>query len=173
MDKIKVILSQGQGRLHLIQTSISLKQVGVDVKYITGWVPRKIPKPIVNFLGGIVGKDNLYKRLMVRHPAELTNKEVVYCTLSEFYLWALIFLTKIKLLSLDAALEKGWLFWGKSTNKHIENAQIFHVRSGAGQGGAIKKAKQLNMIVVVDHSIAHPVSMKKYLIDEYNSFNQK
>ncbi|MDQ0637102.1 glycosyltransferase involved in cell wall biosynthesis [Pedobacter sp. W3I1] len=64
-------------------------------------------------------------------------------------------------------------YLGKETKKHIKNADIFHVRSGAGQGGAIEKAKKENMITIADHSIAHPVSMKEYLIEEYKRFNQK
>lgn len=44
---------------------------------------------------------------------------------------------------------------------------IFHVRSGAGQGGAIRKAKALGMKVVCDHSIAHPAFMDKHLRAEY------
>ena len=169
---MKVILSQGQGRLQLIQTSISLKKIGVDVRYITGWVPKNIPKGMVDFLGKLVGRNDLYKRLMVRKPKELADNEVISCSFTEFYLWFLIIIAKTPIISLDKALQLGWLFWGKSTVKHIENADVFHVRSGAGQGGAIAKAKKANMVVVADHSIAHPRSMKKYLIEEYNRFNQ-
>jgi glycosyltransferase involved in cell wall biosynthesis len=172
-NNMRVILSQGQGRIQLGQASVYLKEAGIGVKYITGWVPRNTSPAIVNFLGKIVGRPDLYKRIIIRQPKELNNNEVIVCALPEFYLWFLLILVKFKLLSEDFALTSGWLYWGRCTTKYLNNADIFHVRSGAGQGGAIDKAKKSNMIVVADHSIAHPISMKNYLIDEYNRFGKK
>jgi glycosyltransferase involved in cell wall biosynthesis len=60
-----------------------------------------------------------------------------------------------------------WKFYGKQSCKFITEADIFHVRSGAGQGGAIIKAKANGMKVIVDHSIAHPAYMDKHLTNEY------
>jgi len=40
---------------------------------------------------------------------------------------------------------------------------IFHVRSGAGQGGAINTARCAGAIAVADHSIAHPAFMARAL----------
>ena len=173
MNKIKAILSQGQGRVQLMQTSVFLKDAGVDVKYITGWVPKNTNEAVVNFLGKIVGRTDLYKRLMVRQPKGLNDNELISRPLPEFYMWFLLLLVKIKIFTEDTALTKGWLYLGRDSVKFIKNAHIFHVRSGAGQGGAIAKAKLENMTVVVDHSIAHPVSMKNYLIKEYQRFNKK
>lgn len=171
--EIKAILSQGQGRIQLGQASAYLREAGIGVKYITGWLPKNLNPSFVDFFGKIVGRSNLYKRLMVRQPENLPDSDIVTSSSPEFYLWFLLILVKLKLLKEDNALTWGWLYWGSATRKYIKNANIFHVRSGAGQGGAIKKAKQEQMIVVVDHSIAHPVSMKNYLIEEYNRFGQK
>jgi glycosyltransferase involved in cell wall biosynthesis len=49
-------------------------------------------------------------------------------------------------------------------------ADIFHVRSGAGQGGAIKRAKRKNMKIVADHSIAHPLFMRENVLPEYTKY---
>ncbi|MBT2562760.1 glycosyltransferase family 4 protein [Pedobacter sp. ISL-64] len=170
---MKIILSQGQGRIQLGQAGALLKESGIKVKYLTGWLPKKINPIIVNFLGKIVGRADLYKRLMVRQPVGLDDDDIISCSKSEFYLWFLIILVRLKLLKEDNALTWGWRYLGKETKKHIKDADIFHVRSGAGQGGAIEKAKKENMITIADHSIAHPISMKEYLIEEYKRFNQK
>ena len=49
-----------------------------------------------------------------------------------------------------------WTLCGRFARRHIRCAEIFHVRSGAGQGGAIKRAKEYGMKVLVDHSALHP-----------------
>ena len=37
-QNIKVVISTGQGRLHLIESAISIKSFGINVKVITGWI---------------------------------------------------------------------------------------------------------------------------------------
>jgi len=49
-----------------------------------------------------------------------------------------------------------WALFGRHSRRYLGRDNIFHVRSGAGQGGAIRAAKVKGMKVVVDHSIAHP-----------------
>lgn len=168
---MKVILSQGQGKLLLHQTAAFLKKASVDVTYISGWIPRRYPK-VVNLIGLIVGKADLYKKLRLRQPEGLSDNDIIICALPEVWYWVLIILQKIKLLSLDTALVKGWRYWGSYSRRYIKDAQIFQVRSGGGQGGALKTAKENGMITIADHSIAHPVSMKKLLIQEYAKFNK-
>ena len=62
-----------------------------------------------------------------------------------------------------------WKYAGLGCKVWTDNigASIFHVRSGAGHGGAIKLAHKLGIPVVVDHSIAHPAYMEKHLRAEY------
>lgn len=57
--------------------------------------------------------------------------------------------------------------FGKMSCRWIQNAEIFHVRSGFGQGGAIAKAKSKGMKVIVDHSIAYHKEMEEILQPEY------
>ena len=63
--------------------------------------------------------------------------------------------------------------YGFCSQKYIKDATVFHVRSGSGQGGAIKKAKKNGMIVVVDHSIPSVKYMDKILSPEYEKYNKK
>jgi glycosyltransferase involved in cell wall biosynthesis len=44
------------------------------------------------------------------------------------------------------------------------------VRSGAGQSGAIRKARQHGMAIVTDHSIAHPAFIHRTLKEEFARF---
>ena len=49
-----------------------------------------------------------------------------------------------------------WLVYGFMSRSQLKYEDVFHVRSGAGQGGAIKLAKKRGMKVLVDHSALHP-----------------
>jgi hypothetical protein len=73
-------------------------------------------------------------------------------------------------MSRGKAAQIGWRAFGWQSQRYLRKAEIFHVRSGAGQAGAIRKAKLAGMKVVVDHSIAHPAFMEQALKPEYNTF---
>lgn len=169
---MKIILSQGQGKLQLHQTAAFLSEIGISVKYISGWIPKKNAR-LVDAVGMILGKKDLFRKLRLRQPKELSDEDTITCVIPEIYHWALIILSKLKFIKLDTALASSWAYWGYYSKRHIKSAEIFHFRSGAGQGGAITKAKIEKMIVIADHSIAHPVVMKNLLIDEYKRFNKK
>ncbi len=49
-----------------------------------------------------------------------------------------------------------WSICGFSIRRCFSGVDLFHVRSGAGQGGAIKYAKKRGVKVLVDHSALHP-----------------
>ena len=66
---MKSIISTGQGRLHLIQSAIAIKDQGVDVKVITGWVPGKFfSDKLINNMGRLIGRSNLAYGLRKRSP---------------------------------------------------------------------------------------------------------
>ena len=154
---IKVIVSTGQGRLHLVESTVALKKNGAKVKMITGWLPSKIlPDFFVNLLGRIIGRRNLVYGLRKRTSENLNDNEILSCASSEFFYQFLLILSKIKLLNGVSASIIGWKVYGWQSRKYIKDADVFHVRSGAGQGGAIAQAKRNNIKVVVDQSMAHP-----------------
>lgn len=168
---LRIIISQGLTKLHMPEVAKYLKEAGFKIKFLTGWLPKKGSSAVINFLGRLMGKDKLYQRLSTRKPTELNSDEIISLSLPEFYYGFLKLLIKLKIYSEDDANNRGWKCWGKYSKRHITGADIFHVRSGAGGEGAIEKAQAEGMIVVADHSIAHPVEMKKALLGQYEKFN--
>ena len=163
---MKCILSTGLGRLHLLQSSQSLHEVGVEMEIIQGWVPRRTPESVINLLGRFVGSRNLAVGLSKRRLTFLNSDYIHTCALADFYSQGLLLLNRFGLLSRGEAARNGWRYFGRSSAKYIRDADILHVRSGAGRGGAIAKAKRVGMKVVVDQSIAHPVFIARALEEE-------
>jgi glycosyltransferase involved in cell wall biosynthesis len=101
--------------------------------------------------------------MMKRCPDSLPLERIRTCARSEFVQQALFYMSKNGILRHDKAAVIGWRLYGFASKKHMRDENVFHVRSGAGQGGAIKKAKKLGMKVIVDHSIAHPAEVSRQL----------
>ena len=162
--QIKVLLSTF-GPLHLIKSAEYLSSF-VEIEVIQGWIPTWWNKWLLTIASKIVGR-NLFKAFERRTPACLENRNRSIA-LAEFYLWAckLFKLQSPMRSSYYAAVIYGWL-----SKRYINNADIFHVRSGSGFAGAIEKAQAQGMKVIVDHSIAHPAYMDKQLREEYNKNN--
>lgn len=157
------ILSSGYGRLHLAQSADWLGRAGVGVKLICGWVPRKPDSWLVRLCSKIVGRDlapGLKKRMIVLG----NGGEVCPCAWADFMCNAL-FVIERKLFKgrfHSQMATFAWSVFGWQTKRFIKKAAtsgdpcVFHVRSGAGQGGAIMAAKKRGMKVLVDHSALHP-----------------
>lgn len=158
--KISVIISTF-GPLHLIKSAEFLVPY-VDIRVLQGWIPNNLSKHFIKF-ASIAVKRDLSKSFSKRTPAILVGRNVSIAS-PEFFLWfgwrfLPIKKTKISLISA--------ILFGFLSKKYIKNAEIFHVRSGSGLGGALERAKKNGMKVVVDHSIAHPIFMDKQLRDEF------
>lgn len=169
---MKVILSHGQGKIHFFESSKAIKECGAEVKIISGWRPKNIPRIFRFILEKLTGRNDLHKRLSVRNFDGLTREEIIDNSKSEFFYRFLLVLNKIHILPKIKAEVWGWKYLGYSSKKYITNSEIFHVRSGAGQGGAIEKAKKEGMIVIADHSIAHPKAIEDVLKSEYLKFKR-
>ncbi len=168
---MKVIFGHGLGKLHFFSACGFIKKTGIHIQLISGWRPNNLPPAFVNFLGKIAGRDNLYKRLSIRANETLSKEDVIENAFPEFMYHFLLLLSKFKLINPKKANILSWKYIGRSYKKYLQNADIFHVRSGAGQGGAIATAKKNGLIVVVDQSIAHPKEIENNLKDEYKYFN--
>jgi glycosyltransferase involved in cell wall biosynthesis len=169
----KIIFSQGLTKIHFAEVVDSLNEIRSDYKilFITGWTPKNLPVFLVNLIGNLVGRNNLYKRLIIRLP-KTSFKVIIRSNLfpealywfykivfKRLYFWEDLFVTYI------------WKTWGYFSQRYLSNNfEIFHVRSGAGQGGAIKLAKQRGLVTIADHSIAHPKYINEVLIDEYTQY---
>lgn len=157
MKKVKVLLSTF-GPLHLIKSAEFLSQY-VDIEVTQGWIPKWWNKWLIGIASRIVGRD-LSKSFGKRIPEALNGRNHSIA-LPEFYLWS------GKKMHIKDIETKAATMFGALSRKYLDNQQVFHVRSGSGQGGAIQKAKAKGMKVVVDHSIAHPAFMDKQLRKEF------
>lgn len=160
-NKIKVLLSTF-GPLHLIKSAEYLSKY-VDIEVVQGWIPQWWNKWLIGIASKIIGRD-LSRSFGKRIPKALNgNNHSV--GIPEFYLWG-----GKRLGILDVEVKAAKMF-GHISKRYLKNQNVFHVRSGSGQGGAIEKAKRLGMKVVVDHSIAHPIFMDEHLRSEYEKNN--
>lgn len=155
---MKVILSTF-GPLHLLKTAEALSPY-VEINVIQGWIPKWWNKWLLIIGDKILGY-KLSKTIVKRTPKALRNRNVGI-GFPEFYLWIMRLFFKDRCSNVKAAT-----MYGKLSRKYIKNADIFHVRSGSGAGGAIEKAKREGMKVIVDHSIAHPAFMRVNLEKEF------
>jgi len=115
-------------------------------------------------MGKFVGRENnLAQGLRKRTPKELTQSEIKSCGLSEFFTRFMLKLSSYNIIPYANSAVYGWIFFGLQSKKYIKEAEVFHVRSGAGCAGAIKKAREQGMKVIVDHSIAHPKEMERQM----------
>lgn len=167
------ILSSGYGRLHFVQSASWLGKAGVVVKLVCGWVPQNPDSWVVRFCSKMVGRD--LSAGMRKRAIELpSDGEVLPCAWADFMCQGMFLIEqKIfrgRLLSFFAA--GAWKIFGWQSRKYIKEfgvrgRSVFHVRSGAGHGGAIQLARRLHIPVIVDHSIAHPAFMEEHLRCEY------
>jgi glycosyltransferase involved in cell wall biosynthesis len=167
----RVILSTGIGRLHLVQSAMWLCRLGVEMTLIQGWVPL-LPESWLAWIGRRIGHPRLAFGMRARRPPELNDK-IKTCASAEFFHQALIRLARHGVGEYWRAARLSWRFFGWQSARYLRHADIFHVRSGAGQGGAIKAARRRGMRVLVDHSIAHPCFMEQHLKDEYHRNGQE
>lgn len=167
------ILSSGYGRLHLAQSADWLGKASVEVKLVCGWVPKNPNSWLVRLCSKIIGR-NLSAGMNKRAVALANGGEVIPCAWADFICQGLFwFERKIFKGKVHGQIASfSWKVFGWQTRRYIKKFgingdSVFHVRSGAGHGGAIKLAKKLGVPVVVDHSIAHPEYMERHLRPEY------
>jgi len=170
LNNRRVIVSTGIGRLHLVQSALWLKRAGMDVSVVQGWIPA-LPAYLLNWLGRVIGHPQLVYGMLQRRPPELKGS-LHSCALAEFVHQLLVRLARMGVGEHWRSARLSWRFFGWCSSRYLKNASVFHVRSGAGQGGAIVKARKRGMKIVVDHSIAHPAFMEKQLADEYQRYSE-
>ena len=167
---MKTILSSGYGRLHLALSADWLGKAGVDVKLVCGWVPKNPDSWLVRICSKIVGR-NLAPGLRKRAITLAAGGEVYPCAWADFMCNAL-FIVERKIFKgrfHHPAAEFAWSVFGWQSKRIIKKAAkrgkdvVFHVRSGAGQGGAIREARRRGMKVLVDHSALHPAQTETNL----------
>lgn len=168
MGQLRVVLSAGHGKLYLHNSARYFAKRGIHVEMIMGWVPRDVANIWVRVCSFLVGRNLApgLKQRIVTEPNVITRQ----CPFAEVLINGGFLLAPIlgcSTSSTSKIARLGWQNFGRTSRKFIRNADILHVRSGAGQGGAIQTAKKRGMKVLVDHSIAHPKFMESNLKSEY------
>ena len=163
---MKVIISSGLGKLHFHETVRAAALAGIDVEFIAGWIPTKRQSRWVDALGNLLGEVSLATRMQARivdHPRVTMRSNA----LAEFSGRAMTSLLK-PIASSETLSGIAFAVAGARSRKWLHNADIFHVRSGAGQGGAIHTAREHRMRILTDHSIAHPAYVDEVLGPEHH-----
>ena len=160
--QIRVILSTF-GPLHLIKSADVLSRL-VQIDVIQGWIPSWWNKWLLYPISKLIGYD-LRKTIRKRTPQSIQghNRGI---GIADFYANACRLFCK-KPETQDLCLSKANHLYGYLSKLYLHEADVFHVRSGSGQGGAIEKAKAMGMKILVDHSIAHPHFMEEALVEEF------
>jgi glycosyltransferase involved in cell wall biosynthesis len=161
---LKAIIATGFGKLHFHETARALAAADVEINFLTGWVPKNTA--LVELAGKLLRERNLAARMAARQPA-IPGATVTPIAWAEVAGTLIKLIQRTRILPLDLAygMEFRVAAWG--SRKYLKDADVLLVRSGAGQSGAIRKARRNGLAVVTDHSIAHPAFMHSILRDEF------
>jgi glycosyltransferase involved in cell wall biosynthesis len=166
---LKAIIATGFGKLHFHETARALAAAGVEINFLTGWVPKDNQTALVNLVGKVLGEKHLAARMaarQIRIPGT-TVTPVAWVEVAGTFI-KLIQRTRVIPLDLAYGMEFRVAAWG--SRKYLKDADVLLVRSGAGQSGAIQKARKNGMAIVTDHSIAHPAFVHEALREEFARF---
>jgi glycosyltransferase involved in cell wall biosynthesis len=166
---LKAIVATGFGKLHFHETARALAAAGVEVNFLTGWVPKDNQTALVELLGKFLGERHLAARMAARQIG-IPGVSVTPVAWVEFAGTLIKLIQRTRVIPLDLAygMEFRLTAWG--SRKYLKDADVLLVRSGAGQSGAIRKARGNGLAIVTDHSIAHPAFMHRALREEFARF---
>jgi glycosyltransferase involved in cell wall biosynthesis len=166
-DNLKAIVATGFGKLYFHETARALVSAGIEVNFLTGWVPEERHAMLVDRLGRLIGEQHLAKRMAARRIPGATVTPVAWAEVAG----SLISLVQRgHLLSIDLAYGLQFRIAAWASRKYLKGADALLVRSGAGQSGAIDIARKNGLAIVVDHSIAHPAFIHEILGKEFARF---
>ncbi len=166
---MRAILSTGWGKLHFHETARALAAAGVEIDFLTGWVPGRDQTAVVDLLGRFLGEKHLAKRLAARR-IDITGARVTPIAWAEVAGTLIALVERAHLLPLDLAYGMQFRTAAWASRKYLNHADVLLVRSGAGQSGAIGVARKNGLAIVTDHSIAHPAFIHSVLREEFERF---
>jgi glycosyltransferase involved in cell wall biosynthesis len=164
---LKAIISTGFGKLYFHETAQALASAGVEVNFLTGWVPKDSQTALVDLVGRFLGEKHLAGRMAAR---KIPGASVTPIAWAEVAGTLIKLVQKTRVIPLDLAYGMEFRLAALASRKYLKNADVLLVRSGAGQSGAIRKARSNGLAVVTDHSIAHPAFMHAALREEFARF---
>ena len=168
-DPKTAVISTGIGRLHLFESAIALRGAGYPIEIVTGLRPGGGGRWL-RWAGRALPLGRAIRRFAARWPPELESVPVHSCGMAETFARVLAAIGRSGAGSASFCNALGYAAMGRASRRFLRGQGIFHVRSGAGRGGAIARARRLGMKVVVDQSIAHPAAMRRELEAEYAAF---
>lgn len=172
--RTNALLSSGVGRIHFVEIAIALHKRQYPFNLICGYVPSSRLSGLLRLVGPILARPNLDKRLDVRlGPDGILKRYLLSNAAAEGLAQFFLRLANLRCVPRNITQAWSWRFFGYMSRRYIHNQAIFHVRSGAGGGGAIAKAKSLGLKVLVDHSIAHPSFVSKWTAPEYDRYGDR
>jgi glycosyltransferase involved in cell wall biosynthesis len=166
---LRAIVAAGFGKLHFHETARALAAAGIQVNFLTGWVPDKNQAALVDGLGRLLGERNLASRMAARQVS-IPGVSVTPVAWGEAAGTLIKLVQRTRVIPLDLAYGMQFRIAAWASRRYLRNADVLLVRSGAGQSGAIRKARQRGMAIVTDHSIAHPAYIHRILRDEFTRF---
>jgi glycosyltransferase involved in cell wall biosynthesis len=164
---LKAIIATGFGKLHFHETARALAAAGVEVNFLTGWLPRNNQAALVELLGKFLGEKHLAVRMAARQIDGVSVTSVAWVEFAGTFI-RLVQHSGVIPLDLAYGMEFRLAAWG--SRKYLKDADVLLVRSGAGQSGAIRRARRNGLAIVTDHSIAHPAFMHLALSEEFARF---
>ena len=161
---MKVILSSGLGPLHFVSSACYISRCIEDLNFICGYVPRNANSLLLKLVAFFRGKK--INAAIKKHQIWDCGFKVSSCSFAEGVNQFMLILGRLFRGFYKKYYLHAWSLFGWESKRFIKDGEIFHVRSGAGQGGAIKKARKLGMKVLVDHSALHPAQSEENLRDD-------
>jgi len=163
---MRVVIATGPGKLHFLESAAAIAKAGAQVNLLTGWVPSPRQERLADLVGTVIGEEQLSRRLIVRR-LEGDRLTVTANGWTEAVGAAAGFAGRLPFADADFTSALAFRIHGLRSIRHLNSADIFLVRSGAGRGGAMAAARVNGLKTIADHSIAHPSFMKEVLTEEY------
>ncbi len=145
-----VVISNGFSKFHLAAAAAEADRRGLLSAFLTG----AYPTPTIRWILSLPGLRSNTKLNRLKARAEKIGDQRVHASLLPelFYHFGMRFNQALVVSSLRS--------YGHGAVRHIrraaaEGARVYHYRAGMG-GESIAVAKELGMVALCDHSIAHP-----------------
>jgi len=166
---LKAIVATGFGKLYFHETARALAMAGVEVDFLTGWVPKDSQTAMVELLGKFLGEKHLASRMAARKIG-IPGVSITPVAWVEVVGTLIKLVQRTRVIPLDLAYGMQFRLAARGSRKYLKDADVLLVRSGAGQSGAIQTARKNGLAIVTDHSIAHPAFMHRALREEFARF---